>query len=74
VEAGVSSRDALLSATRNAAEALGRSDDLGTVEPGKWADLVAVQGDPLEDITILQDVGFVMKEGVVHKLDGDPVR
>jgi imidazolonepropionase-like amidohydrolase len=74
VEAGVSSRDALLSATRNAAEALGRSDDLGTVEPGKWADLVAVEGDPLEDITILQDVGFVMKEGVVHKLDGDPVR
>lgn len=74
VEAGLSPRDALLSATRNAAEALGRSEDLGTVEPGRWADLVAVQGNPLEDITILQDVGFVMKEGVVYKRDGAPVR
>jgi imidazolonepropionase-like amidohydrolase len=74
VDAGMSPARALLSATRNAAEALGRSDDLGTVQPGRWGDLVAVRGNPLEDITVLQDIGFVMKEGVVYKRDGEPVR
>lgn len=74
VEAGMSPANALLSATRNAAEALGRSDDLGTVEGEKWADLVAVRGNPLEDISILQEIGFVMKEGVVYKRDGERVR
>jgi len=74
VEAGLSPAEALLSATRNAADALGMSDDLGTVEAGRWADLVAVRGNPLDDISILQEMGFVMREGVVYKRDGQPVR
>jgi imidazolonepropionase-like amidohydrolase len=40
---------------------------VGTVEPGKWADLVAVLGDPLQDITVTERVGFVMKAGVVFR-------
>jgi imidazolonepropionase-like amidohydrolase len=70
VDAGMSPARALLAATGDAAEALGRRDDLGTVEAGRWADLVAVRGDPLQDITVLQDVGFVMKEGLVYKQEG----
>jgi imidazolonepropionase-like amidohydrolase len=64
VEAGLDAADAILSATRNAALALGRSD-LGVVEPGRRADLVAVRGNPLADITAMQRVGFVMKDGQV---------
>lgn len=74
VDAGMSPARALLSATRVAAEALGRSDDFGTVGPGLLADLVAVRGNPLDDVTLLEDVGFVMKEGVVYKRDGARVR
>jgi imidazolonepropionase-like amidohydrolase len=73
VAAGMSPADAILAATLNAALALGREGELGTVAPGRWADLVAVLGDPLEDITVLQEVGFVMKEGVVYKRDGNPI-
>lgn len=73
VEAGMTPAQALLAATRNAAEALGRSADLGTVEPGRWADIVAVQGNPLQDVSILERVGFVMKEGIVYKRDGSVV-
>jgi imidazolonepropionase-like amidohydrolase len=71
VEAGMTPARALLSATRNAADALGRLDDLGTVETGKIADLVAVRGDPLADVRVLEEVGFVMKDGVVHKRGGE---
>ncbi len=74
VDAGLSPREALLAATRNAAEALGMSEELGTVEAGRWADLVAVRGNPLDDVSVLEDVGFVMKEGVVYKRDGRPAR
>ncbi len=70
VEAGMTPAAALLAATRNAAEALGMSDELGAVRPGYYADIVAVRGNPLEDITLLQDVGFVMKDGVVYKHEG----
>lgn len=70
VEAGLSPRDALLAATRNAADALGRLAELGTVEAGKRADLVAVPGDPLADVRVMERVGFVMKDGVVHRWDG----
>ncbi len=73
VDAGMSPADALLAATRDAARALGMEDELGTVEAGRWADLVGVRGNPLEDVTVLEDVGFVMKEGVVYKKDGDPL-
>jgi imidazolonepropionase-like amidohydrolase len=74
VEAGMTPAAALLAATRNAAAALGMSDELGAVTAGHRADLVAVRGDPLGDIAILQDIGFVMKGGVVYKRDGEPVR
>lgn len=67
VEAGMSPARALLTATRHAADALGRLDRLGTVEVGKVADLVAVRGDPLADIRLMESVGFVMKDGVVYK-------
>jgi imidazolonepropionase-like amidohydrolase len=69
VEAGMTPAAALLAATRNAAAALGRSDDLGSISVGKRADIVAVRGDPLQDIRLLQDVGFVMKDGVIYKRD-----
>lgn len=72
VEAGMAPRDAVLSATARAAELLGAEEELGTVEAGKRADLVAVDGDPLADVTVLEDVDFVMKDGVVYKRDGRP--
>jgi imidazolonepropionase-like amidohydrolase len=54
-------------ATLNAADLLGTSQDAGTVEAGKFADLVAVRGDPLADITVMEHVVFVMKGGEVIK-------
>jgi imidazolonepropionase-like amidohydrolase len=72
VEVGMTPSAALLAATRNAASALGRSEDLGAIAPGKRADIVAVRGDPLRDIALLQNVGFVMKDGVVYKRSGVP--
>jgi imidazolonepropionase-like amidohydrolase len=68
VKAGMSPMQALQAATGWAAECLGREEDLGTVEPGKLADLVVVAGDPLADIGILQDVNkvrLVLKGGTV---------
>ncbi len=59
--------EAIRMATVNAAELIGIADRVGTLEPGKWADLIAVAGNPLEDITLLEDVRFVMKGGVVYK-------
>jgi imidazolonepropionase-like amidohydrolase len=54
-------------ATVNAAELIGIADRAGTLEPGKWADIIAVAGNPLDDVTVLEDVRFVMKGGVVYK-------
>jgi imidazolonepropionase-like amidohydrolase len=59
--------EAIRAATLNAASLLDQSARLGSVEPGFAADIVAVSGDPLRDITLLQQVKFVMKEGVVYK-------
>ena len=67
VEAGMKPEDALLSATVNSANLLGISDILGTLEEGKLADIVAVQGNPLDDISLMESVSFVMKDGVVYK-------
>ena len=67
VEAGMKPADALLSATVNSASLLGISDILGTLEQGKLADIVAVQGNPLDDISLMESVSFVMKDGVVYK-------
>jgi len=69
VKYGMTPMQAIHSATTTAAELLGWSDKMGTVEAGKWADLVAVSGDPLKDISELQRVKFVMKGGVVIKND-----
>lgn len=63
VALGVSSRDALLAVTKNNAEVLGMSDQIGTLEPGKLADIISVHGDLLKDITVLRNVGLVMKAG-----------
>lgn len=66
-EAGMSELEILKTATVNAADLLELSDYAGAVEEGKWADLIAVKGDPLSDITVLENVEFVMKEGMVFK-------
>ncbi|CAN5555644.1 amidohydrolase family protein [soil metagenome] len=70
VDAGMTPMAAIHAATVNAADLLGRSATLGTIEKGKDADIIAVSGNPLEDVTRLENVGFVMRRGVVHKLNG----
>ena len=67
VEAGMTPAEAIRAATVAGAENLGRSDMLGTIEPGKRADLIGVDEDPLADVAALMDVDFVMKDGVVYK-------
>jgi len=64
---GMSPLAAIQTGTLNAAELMGWSDRAGSLEPGKWADIIAVDGDPLADIRTLQHVRFVMKSGVVYK-------
>jgi imidazolonepropionase-like amidohydrolase len=58
---------ALQTATLNAADLMNWANHVGSLEPGKWADMIAVQGDPLKDIRLLQHVQFVMKSGIVYK-------
>ena len=67
VEAGMTPMQAIRTATVGAATHLGKEDLLGSIEPGKVGDLIAVDGDPLADVTQLEDVDFVMKEGIVYK-------
>jgi imidazolonepropionase-like amidohydrolase len=64
---GLTPLEAVRAATSSAADLMDWSDDIGAVEAGKYADLIAVQGDPIADITILQHVKFVMKGGRVVK-------
>jgi imidazolonepropionase-like amidohydrolase len=70
VEAGMPALEAILAATRNAADLLGASDTVGSIQPGRYADVVAVAGDPLTDVSELQRVIFVMKGGEVYKAPG----
>jgi len=67
VRLGMTPLQAIQTATVNAADLLGWSDKVGTLDAGKWADLIAVDGDPLQDVTTLQHVKFVMKGGTVIK-------
>ena len=58
--------EAIQMATSSSAELIGIADKVGTLEKGKWADVIAVEGNPLQDITLLEDVRFVMKGGIVY--------
>jgi imidazolonepropionase-like amidohydrolase len=70
MDAGMTAAAAIHAATVAAADLLGRSANIGTIEKGKDADIIALAGTPLEDVTRLENVGFVMRRGVVHKLGG----
>ncbi len=70
VKYGMTPVQAIRSATGNAAELLDMQNDVGTIAAGKYADLVAVKGDPLSDITLLQKIDFVMKGGEIYKAPG----
>lgn len=72
VEAGMPAMDAIRSATVVAADLLGMSETLGTIEPGKLADIIAVAGNPIDDIELLQDVRVVIKGGVVYRPEDRP--
>lgn len=67
VQAGMTPMEAIRAATVVAAEHLDRYEEFGSIEPGKAADIVAVNGDPLADVSELEDIDFVMKEGVAYK-------
>lgn len=73
VQAGMPPMFTIQAATVHAAQLLKHDKDLGSVTAGKLADLVAVPGNPVEDISLMKKVSFVMKEGVVYKQDGKPV-
>ncbi len=67
VEAGMTPADAVRSATIKAAELLGQQDQLGRIQPGFLADIIAVEGDPLDDVGVLMEVRFVMRDGRVYR-------
>jgi imidazolonepropionase-like amidohydrolase len=71
METGYPAMDAIRSATSVNARVLGMEDRIGAVAPGLLADIIAVDADPLRDIAALRDVGFVMKGGVIYKLNGE---
>jgi imidazolonepropionase-like amidohydrolase len=67
VEAGMPAMESIQSATLTAATVLGQAENFGSIEQGKLADIVAVDGDPLKNIKVLENISFVMKDGVVYK-------
>jgi imidazolonepropionase-like amidohydrolase len=70
VGAGMKPIDTIIAATHSAADLIGDTDDIGSVQAGRYADIVAVSGDPLADVTQLEHMQFVMKGGVVYKENG----
>lgn len=74
VRGGLSTLGALQAATINAATMLGKDQEVGTLEPGRYADVVAVKGDPLKDITVMEHVAFVMQGGRIIKDPAHPNR
>jgi imidazolonepropionase-like amidohydrolase len=73
VKAGMTPMDAILAATAGGSDLIGDARDIGSVQAGRYADIIAVKGDPLEDVTRLEHVDFVMKGGVIYKAGGKPV-
>ena len=69
VRNGMTPLQAIQAATIHAAKVMNWNKDIGSIEPGKFADLIAVMGDPLKDVTVLEKVGFVMKDGMVIRND-----
>jgi len=67
VEAGMPAMEAILSATRAGADLIGAADRIGSIQSGRFADVVAVAGNPLTDVSELRRVTFVMKGGAVYK-------
>ena len=67
VKYGMTPMQAIQAATTSAVDLLGRSDVMGSIKPGRYADVIAVSGDPLQDISVLEHVQFVMKDGKVYK-------
>jgi imidazolonepropionase-like amidohydrolase len=74
VDAGMTPADAIWAATHNAADLIGDSKDVGSIQVGRYADIVAVAGDPLADVTELERIQFVMKGGKVYKQGGEAIR
>ena len=68
----MSPMEAIQAATWNAADLIGDTADIGSIQPQRYADIIAVTGDPLKDVTVLEKVQFVMKGGVVYKAGGQP--
>jgi imidazolonepropionase-like amidohydrolase len=69
VEYGMTPMEAIQAATVHAAELIGWPDSVGAIAPGRYADIIAVRGNPLQDIRLLENVAFVMKGGEVYKQD-----
>jgi imidazolonepropionase-like amidohydrolase len=67
VRYGMTPMHALQAATVNGADAIGLAGQIGTIAPSAYADIIAVRGDPLADVSLLENVGFVMKGGKVYK-------
>lgn len=67
VKYGMTPNQAIRAATQTAAELLEMSEEVGSIEPGKWADIVAAPGDPLANVQVLENIKFVMKGGVVYQ-------
>ena len=72
IAGGLPAMEAIRAATSRAADLLGAADQIGSIQPGRFADLVAVKGDPLTDTTQFSKVQFVMKGGKIYRQNGSP--